>query len=190
MEARGQTRQVACASKPPWVRVAACSADRCPGSLPAHSMAALSAADDAVDAAQGSLDELGQLFYSSIGEVWQHAAPVAVAPGAAGGQEGAAANARLAQHWAAQLGSATRELQSAVEQVTASVATEGRDEQAALQEEEGRGVAEGDRLVATVESAEEWLAELQRTIRLVNGRVVAAKTARGDGGANDGDGGD
>jgi hypothetical protein len=148
--------------------------------------------DDAVDAAQGKLDDLGQLFYSSVGEVWQHAAPVSVAPGPSGSQEGAAANARLAKHWAAQLGGATRELQIVVEQVTASVAHgDARDEQAALLQEEQRGLAEGDRLVLSVERAEDWLAELQRAIRLVNGRVVAAKTARGGGEVGgDADGGD
>ena len=31
----------------------------------------------------------------------------------------------------------------------------------------------------SIESAEQWLVELQQTIRLVNSRVVAAKTARG-----------
>ena len=60
---------------------------------------------DAVTATQARLDGLGELFYASIGEVWQQrAAPDAPA---AGGQPGAAApDGRLGQDWAARLGAA------------------------------------------------------------------------------------
>jgi hypothetical protein len=149
--------------------------------------AAAAAATDAdpVSTAQARLDDLGQLFYSSVGEVWQHAAPVSVAapPQPVAARENAAANAALAQRWAGQLGSAARELQGAVDALSsaASPAGDGGAGEQMLLGEEQRSIAEGDKLLVTVESAEQWLSELQRTIRVVNARVVAAKTARGAG---------
>lgn len=141
---------------------------------------------DAVTTAQAKLDDLGQLFYSSIGEVWQQAAPVPVAVGAqpvGSVGENAPVNAELAQRWAAQLGTAARELQSAVDQLGATASASRASDEAGcsqeLLEEEERGVAEGEQLLASVESAEQWLVELQQTIRLVNSRGIAAKTARG-----------
>lgn len=141
---------------------------------------------DAVTTAQSKLDELGAVFYSSIGEVWQQAAavPVGVGPQPVGGvREHAPANAALARQWAAKLGSAARELQSAVGQLDAS-ASRAHDEGDAdgnrtFLEEEERGIGEGEQLLVSIESAEQLLTELQQTIRLVNSRVVAAKTARG-----------
>ena len=44
-------------------------------------------------------------------------------------------------------------------------------------EAEERGIAEGEQLLVSIESAEQWLLELQQTIRLVNSRAVTAKTA-------------
>lgn len=141
---------------------------------------------DAVTAAQAKLDDLGQLFYSSIGEVWQQAAPVPVDVGAqptSDARDSTLPNAALAHRWAAQLGSAARELQSAVDQLGLSASrTDGEEEADGHQRllaEEQRSVVEGEQLLVTIESAEQWLAELQQTIRLVNSRVVAAKTAQG-----------
>ena len=139
---------------------------------------------DAVTTAQAKLDDLGQLFYSSIGEVWKQAAPVPVGVGpqpVGSGQESAPANAALAHQWAAKLGTAARDLQSAVDRLgSASCASDGGDEDGcrAMLEEEERSIAEGEQLLVSIESAEQWLLELQQTIRSVNSRAVAAKTAR------------
>lgn len=151
-----------------------------------HAAEAMQPDRDAVTTAQAKLDELGGVFYSSIGEVWQHAAavPVGVGPQPVGGaRERAPANAALAHQWAAKLGSAARELQSAVGQLGASASRADDDGDAVgsriLLKEEERGIGEGEQLLVSIESAEQWLVELQQTIRLVNSRVVAAKTARG-----------
>eukprot|EP01045_Picozoa_sp_COSAG04_P028151 COSAG04_NODE_4301_length_2172_cov_1.640135_2_plen_157_part_00 len=147
---------------------------------------------DAVTTAQAKLDDLGQLFYSSIGEVWQQAAPVPVGVGpqpVGSGQESAPANAALAHQWAAKLGNAARELQSAVDQLgSASRASDGGDGDScrAMLDEEERSIAEGEQLLVSIASAEQWLLELQQTIRLVNGRAVAAKTARAADDASEG----
>ena len=147
---------------------------------------------DAVTTAQAKLDDLGQLFYSSIGEVWQQAVPVPVGVGLQpvdSGRESAPTNAALAHEWAAKLGNAARDLQSAVDQLDpASRASDERDAESCqtLLEEEGRSIAEGEQLLVSIASAEQWLLELQRTIRCVNSRAVAAKTTRAAGDASEG----